>query len=63
MPRLCLQPISFRQRNSYPDDIVAAQERLAAKRLAEQRNAEAADGSNGSPGADSSAPAVSAVKR
>lgn len=49
--------------DNYPDDIVAAQERLAAKRLAERKSAEAAYGSNGAPGTDSGAPAVSAVKR
>ncbi|AZQ55002.1 DUF4148 domain-containing protein [Burkholderia cenocepacia] len=44
--------------DSYPDDIVAAQERLAAKRLAEQKNAEAGYGPNGAPGTDSGSPAV-----
>ncbi|RQV08154.1 DUF4148 domain-containing protein [Burkholderia cenocepacia] len=47
--------------DSYPDDIVAAQERLAAKRLAERKNAEAAYGPNGAPGSDSGAPAAAAV--
>ncbi|AOL05755.1 MULTISPECIES: DUF4148 domain-containing protein [Burkholderia] len=48
---------------NYPDDIVAAQERLAAKRLAERKNTEAAYGSSGAPGTYSGAPAVAAVKR
>ncbi|WP_027813889.1 DUF4148 domain-containing protein [Burkholderia cenocepacia] len=47
--------------DSYPDDIVAAQERLAAKRLAEHKHAEAAYGPNGAPGSDSGAPAAAAV--
>jgi len=50
-------PIAADDEN-YPDDIVAAQERLAAKRLAEQKNAEAAYGPNGAPGTDSGSPAV-----
>ncbi|MDN7491626.1 DUF4148 domain-containing protein [Burkholderia sp. AU45274] len=48
--------------DNYPGDIVAAQERLAAKRLAERKSAEAAYGSNGVPGTDSGAPAVAVVK-
>jgi len=48
--------------DNYPGDIVAAQERLAAKRLAERKNAEAAYGANGAPGTDSGAPAVAVVK-
>ncbi|MBN3731022.1 DUF4148 domain-containing protein [Burkholderia sp. Tr-20390] len=48
--------------DNYPGDIVAAQERLAAKRLAERKSAEAAYGSNGAPGTDSGAPAVAVVK-
>ncbi|AYQ42167.1 purine nucleoside phosphorylase [Burkholderia aenigmatica] len=44
--------------DNYPGDIVAAQERLAAKRLAEHKNAEAAYGSNGAPGVGAGAPAV-----
>ncbi|HDR9802969.1 TPA: DUF4148 domain-containing protein [Burkholderia cenocepacia] len=47
--------------DSYPDDIVAAQERLAAKRLAEHKNAEAAYGPNGAPRSDSGAPAAAVV--
>lgn len=47
--------------DSYPDDIVAAQERLAVKRLAEHKHAEAAYGPNGAPGSDSGAPAAAAV--
>nr|WP_277625822.1 DUF4148 domain-containing protein [Burkholderia cenocepacia] len=47
--------------DSYPDDIVAAQERLAAKRLAEHKNAEAGYGPNGAPGSDSGAPPAAAV--
>ncbi|MBR8091611.1 DUF4148 domain-containing protein [Burkholderia cenocepacia] len=47
--------------DSYPDDIVAAQERLAAKRLAEHKNAEAAYGPNSAPGSDAGAPAAAAV--
>ena len=49
--------------DSYPDDIVAAQERLAAKRLAERKSAEAAYGANGAPGTDSGTPAVATMKR
>ncbi|CAG2316480.1 MULTISPECIES: DUF4148 domain-containing protein [Burkholderia cepacia complex] len=49
--------------DNYPDDIVAAQERLAAKRLAEHKRSEAAYGSTGAPGTFSGAPAVAAVKR
>ncbi|MPV57798.1 hypothetical protein CFB46_19955 [Burkholderia sp. HI2761] len=49
--------------DNYPDDIVAAQERLAAKRLAEHKGSEAAYGSAGTPGTSSGAPAVAAVKR
>lgn len=49
--------------DNYPDGIVAAQERLAAKRLAEHKNSEAAYGSTGAPGTFSGAPAVAAVKR
>lgn len=49
--------------DNYPDDLVAAQERLAAKRLAEHRSSEAAYGSTGAPGTFSGAPAVAAVKR
>jgi hypothetical protein len=48
---------------NYPGDIVAAQERLAAKRLAERKNAEAAYGSNGAPGMESGVPAVATVKQ
>ena len=48
---------------NYPDDITAAQERLAAKRLAEHKSSEAAYGSTGAPGTFSGAPAVAAVKR
>ncbi|RQS76818.1 DUF4148 domain-containing protein [Burkholderia sp. Bp8963] len=43
---------------NYPDDIMAAQERLAAKRLAEHKAAEAAYGPAGAPGVQ----AGSAVK-
>jgi hypothetical protein len=49
--------------DSYPDDIVAAQERLAAKRLAEHGNAEAGYGPNGAPGSDAGAPASTGVTR
>lgn len=48
---------------NYPDDIVAAQERLAAKRVAERKRTEAAYGPSGAPGTYSGAPAVAAVKR
>lgn len=48
--------------DNYPGDIVAAQERLAAKRLAERKSAEAAYGSNGAGGTESGAPAVAVVK-
>ncbi|MBN3769020.1 DUF4148 domain-containing protein [Burkholderia sp. Se-20378] len=48
--------------DNYPGDIVAAQERLAAKRLAERKRTEAAYGSNGAPGVDSGAPAVAVLK-
>ncbi|WP_175718478.1 DUF4148 domain-containing protein [Burkholderia anthina] len=49
--------------DNYPDDLVAAQERLAAKRLAEHKSSEAAYGPTGAPGTFSGAPAVAAVKR
>jgi len=49
--------------DNYPGDIVAAQERLAAKRLAERKSAEAAYGANGAPGTDSGTPAVATMKR
>ncbi|KGB91709.1 MULTISPECIES: DUF4148 domain-containing protein [Burkholderia] len=49
--------------DNYPGDIVAAQERLAAKRLAERKSAEAAYGANGAPGMDSGAPAAATMKR
>ncbi|AWV02983.1 hypothetical protein DM992_26990 [Burkholderia sp. JP2-270] len=49
--------------DNYPGDIVAAQERLAAKRLAEHKSAEAAYGANGTPGTDSGAPSVATIKR
>ncbi|MGU7814741.1 DUF4148 domain-containing protein [Burkholderia sp. AW49-1] len=49
--------------DNYPDDILAAQERLAAKRLAEHKSSEAAYGSTGAPGSFSGAPAVAAAKR
>ncbi|WP_419688142.1 DUF4148 domain-containing protein [Burkholderia theae] len=48
--------------DNYPGDIVAAQERLAAKRLAERKSAEAAYGSNGAPGMDSGAPVAATAK-
>lgn len=46
--------------DNYPGDIIAAQERLAARRLAERNNAAAAYGPGGTPGTDSGAPAVAA---
>ncbi|WP_423395457.1 DUF4148 domain-containing protein [Burkholderia sp. LMG 21824] len=48
---------------NYPGDIVAAQERLAAKRLAERKHADTAYGSNGVPVTESGVPAVEAVKQ
>ncbi|MCA8429283.1 DUF4148 domain-containing protein [Burkholderia seminalis] len=48
--------------DNYPGDIVAAQERLAAKRLAEREHAEAAYGSNGAPATEAGTPAVATVK-
>ncbi|WGY70556.1 DUF4148 domain-containing protein [Burkholderia cepacia] len=48
---------------NYPGDIVAAQERLTAKRLAERKNAEAAYGSNGAPAMEAGTPAVATVKQ
>ncbi|RQS26652.1 DUF4148 domain-containing protein [Burkholderia sp. Bp8992] len=56
------EPIAADGEN-YPGDIVAAQERLAAKRLAERKSAEAAYGSNGAPDAESGAAAVATVKQ
>ncbi|MBN3789575.1 DUF4148 domain-containing protein [Burkholderia sp. Ac-20353] len=47
---------------NYPEDILAAQDRLTAKRLADSRRAEAAYGPAGAPGTHSGAPAVAAVK-
>ncbi|RQS61524.1 DUF4148 domain-containing protein [Burkholderia sp. Bp8963] len=47
---------------NYPEDILAAQDRLAAKRLADSQRAAAAYGSAGAPGTHSGAPAVAAVK-
>ncbi|MBY8607650.1 MAG: DUF4148 domain-containing protein [Burkholderia sp.] len=47
--------------DNYPGDIVAAQERLAAKRLAERKTAEAAYGSNGAAGTESGAAAITTV--
>ena len=47
--------------DNYPEDITAAQQRLAAKRLAEQRNAQAAYGSDGATHADAGAPAAVAA--
>ncbi|MDN7934376.1 DUF4148 domain-containing protein [Burkholderia metallica] len=55
-------PIAADDEN-YPGDIVAAQERLAAKRVAERKHAEPAYGSNGIPVTESGAPAVAAVKQ
>ncbi|WP_322087915.1 DUF4148 domain-containing protein [Burkholderia sp. BCC1999] len=49
--------------DNYPGDIVAAQERLTAKRLAERKNAEAAYGSNGAPAMEAGTPAVATVKQ
>ncbi|WP_332112512.1 DUF4148 domain-containing protein [Burkholderia sp. IMCC1007] len=49
--------------DSYPDDIVAAQERLAAKRVARNQNAEAAYGPNGVPGTSSGAPAAAGAQQ
>ncbi|MDR6497000.1 hypothetical protein J2785_000142 [Burkholderia ambifaria] len=49
--------------DNYPGDIVAAQERLAAKRLAERKSTETAYGANGAPGTDSGTPAVATMKR
>ncbi|MCA7899756.1 DUF4148 domain-containing protein [Burkholderia cepacia] len=48
--------------DNYPGDIVAAQERLTAKRLAARNNAAAAYGPGGTPGTDSGAPAVAAPR-
>ncbi|NLA18082.1 DUF4148 domain-containing protein [Burkholderia cepacia] len=48
--------------DNYPGDIVAAQERLTAKRLAERNNAAAAYGPGGTPGTDAGAPAVAAPR-
>ncbi|CAB3749299.1 hypothetical protein GQ57_37095 [Burkholderia sp. MSh2] len=42
--------------NNYPDDIMAAQERLREKRLAEQKAAHAAYGPAGAPATESGAP-------
>ncbi|HKT67636.1 MAG TPA: DUF4148 domain-containing protein, partial [Burkholderia sp.] len=41
---------SLGDNGNYPDDITAAEERLAAKRLAEHKSSEAAYGSTGAPG-------------
>jgi hypothetical protein len=49
--------------DNYPDDIVAAQERLAAKRVAEHKNSEAAYGPTGAPGTSSGAPAPAGTKQ
>ncbi|KWO47813.1 hypothetical protein WT97_06980 [Burkholderia sp. MSMB1459WGS] len=49
--------------DNYPGDIVAAQERLAAKRVAERKSAEAAYGANGALGTDSGAPTAATMKR
>ncbi|MET3625368.1 DUF4148 domain-containing protein [Burkholderia sp. 572] len=48
--------------DNYPGDIVAAQERLTAKRLAARNNAAAAYGPGGMPGTDAGAPAVAAPR-
>ncbi|MBS2129584.1 DUF4148 domain-containing protein [Burkholderia thailandensis] len=48
--------------DDYPDDIIAAQERLAAKRLAERRSADAAYGPAGTPNAHAGAPAPIAIQ-
>ncbi|KWC84563.1 DUF4148 domain-containing protein [Burkholderia cepacia] len=48
--------------DNYPGDIVAAQERLTAKRLAARNNAAAAYGPGGTPGTDAGAPAVAAPR-
>lgn len=48
--------------DNYPGDIVAAQERLTAKRLAERNNAASAYGPGGTPGTDSGTPAVAAPR-
>jgi hypothetical protein len=49
--------------DNYPDDIVAAQERLAAKRLAEHKSGEAAYGLAGAPGTSAGAPATAGMKQ
>ncbi|WP_321856775.1 DUF4148 domain-containing protein [Burkholderia cenocepacia] len=46
---------------NYPDDILAAQERLQAKRLAERKAARAAYGSAGEPATESGAAAKPAL--
>ncbi|MGI0508088.1 DUF4148 domain-containing protein [Burkholderia sp. ZZQ-2] len=48
--------------DNYPGDIVAAQERLTAKRFAARNNAAAAYGPGGTPGTDAGAPAVAAPR-
>ncbi|VWD10982.1 membrane protein [Burkholderia lata] len=47
--------------NNYPDDIMAAQERLHEKRLAEQKAAHAAYGPAGAPATESGAAAKPAL--
>ncbi|MCA3776421.1 MAG: DUF4148 domain-containing protein [Burkholderia sp.] len=47
--------------DNYPEDIMAAQERLQAKRLAERKAAQAAYGPTGAPATESGAPAKPAL--